>query len=150
MGPTTLTRVDDRMAAFREALAAALPGRVIKGVLLHHAEQKPEDLDAGVVMAISTGERSYHDGIGMVAKEGTQGVLLLVHIKVDDDDAEPMKAAVEAAEFTVIEEIKWFLRQGVAGMSLSLDRVEQSRQIDAPLAWVVMFVDMMPPRATTH
>lgn len=147
MGPTKIERMDDRLDAIETALTAALPARTIKRGLYDYEEHTDAEIAAGVVMILSGGEGKYRQGPGMEAREGTQRVMLAGHLQVSETDT---RQAIEAAELELIEEIKSFVRAGVSGVGLSLERVENSRQLDHPYGWVVAFIDAGPPRATTH
>lgn len=142
-----IERMDDRMDAIAAALLLALPTRVVKRSLKHYTEHSAADLAAGVVTLVSAGEGSYNPGLGMVAKEGTHRVLLIGHLKVaEGQDGED----IEAAELDLAEEIKAFVRAGVTGTSLRLDRIEHSRQLENPYGWLVAYIDAGPPRRTTY
>lgn len=144
---TQIERMDDRLDALQAALAAALPARVIKRSLLHYTDHEPAELAAGVVTIVSGGEGDYNKGLGMVAREGVQRVILVGHVQVAEGAA---GAVVEAAEIDLIEELKAWARAPIAGMSLRLDSVQQSRQLENPYGWLVAYLDIGPPRATTH
>lgn len=142
-------RMDDRMDAVAAAAATALPARVVKRSFFRHfTDHTPAELASGVVMVISAGERGYNDGLGMEAREGTHRFLLIGHLKVAETPAADMPQRVEAAELDLIEEIKTFVRSGVAGVRLVLDQVQHSRQLEAPYGWVVAYVDAGPPGQT--
>lgn len=146
-------RMDDRLEALRTALAAAgspLENRVHKTSLAHYTAHSDAELAQGVLTAVSAGEKDYHEAPGMEAREGTQRVLLIGHLKKAEIDP---AADVEAEELDLIEEIKTFVReqrQRLTGISLRLDSVLHSRQLEAPYGWVVAYLDLRPPRATTH
>ena len=143
-----LDRLDDRLNAIEAALTTALPTRVIKRAYYRHVQdQAPADLDAGVVMLVSSGESGYRKGVGLVAREGTQDVLLVCHLRVAET-ASPQD--IEAAEIVLIEEIKSFVRAGVAGMTLLLDRVQHSRQQAHPYGWVVATLQAAPPGSNVY
>ena len=147
LGGTVIERMDDRLDALEASLAAALPTRTIKRSLMHYTDHTDTELAAGVVMLVSGGEGDYNKGLGMVAREGVQRVLLVGHLKVAEDAA---GAVVEAAELDLIEEIKAWARTNVPGMSLRLDSVQHSRQIENPYGWLVAYLDAGPPRSTTY
>lgn len=138
-----IERMDERMDAVADALKAALATRVVKRSFFRHfTDHTADELASGVVMLISAGERDYNDGFGMEAREGTHRFILVGHLKVAEGST-PQQ--VEAAEIDLIEEIKTFVRTGVAGMRLLLDQVQHSRQLEAPYGWVVAYVDAGPP-----
>lgn len=143
-----ISRMDDRMDAVGTALTAALPARVVKRSLLQHFDAHGRgEIEQGVVMLVSAGEKDYRREPGMVAKEGTHGMVLVGHLKVDENDT---PQAVEAAELDLIEEIKTFVRAGVTGMTLFLDRVEHSRQLDFPYGWIVAYLSAGPSNSNVY
>jgi len=147
---TVISRMDDRLAAFRaaiEAIGSPLAARVHKPNLVHYTEHSDVDLTTGVIISVSAGEGDYYQAPGMIAKEGTHKVLLIGHCRVAET-ANP--ADIEALELDMIEEVKAFLRLPIAGMSLRLDRVEHSRQLEFPYGWFVAFVDLLPPLTTVY
>jgi hypothetical protein len=141
-----IERMDDRLDALEQALIGVLPGRMVKRSLLDYRQHANGDLNGGVVMIVSAGERGYSQALGMAAREGTQRVLLVGHLQVAQTSA---PAAIEMAELDLIEELKSFVRGGVPGMSVRLDSVEHSRQTEHPYGWVLANLDLGPPRTTT-
>lgn len=142
-----IERMDDRLDALEASLILALPARVISRDLKHYSEQTDADLTAGVVTLVSAGEKDYSRGLGMEARDGTHRVLLIGHLRVAEDQG---GQAIEAEELDLIEDIKSWVRAGVDGMSLRLDSVQHSRQLENPYGWIVAYVDAGPPRQTTH
>lgn len=147
MGTKNIERMDDRLAAIAAALTTALSTRTVKRGLYHYSDHSPADLTKGVVMLVSAGEGDYSKALGMAAKEGTHRIMLVGHLKVLESDT---RQAIEAAELDLIEEIKAFVRSGVAGTTLTLDRAEQSRQLEHPYGWVLAFIDAGPTRSTVN
>ncbi len=144
MTDNVLTRMDD----IETAAKAFFVNRVVKRSLLkHYSDHAAGEIEKGVIAIISRGESEYKNGLGMTAKEGTQSILFVCHIKVDEN-AEPVE--VEKAEGAVIEEIKSFLKQGVPGMSLKPERIDQSQQLAAPYGWVVAKLRAEPPQQGTY
>lgn len=144
MTDNVLTRMDDIETAATDFFAT----RVIKRSLLQHYDNHDAgELEKGVIMIISRGESGYKNGLGMTAKEGTQEILFVCHIKVLET-LEPVD--VEKAEGALIEEIKSFLKQGVPGMSLKPERMDQSQQLAYPYGWVVAKLKAEPPQQGTH
>lgn len=143
MGPVVIDRMDERMTAVEAALKAALPTRVVKrSFLKHYDDHAAGEIERGVVMLISADEGGYNTAPGMQAKEGTHRMLLACHIKVAESGAQ---IDVEKAELKLAEEIKSFVRQGVVGMHVALDRVIHSRQLEYPYGWVVAYLDVGRP-----
>lgn len=148
MIPAAIERMDERMDAIETSLIVALPTRVVKRSFFRHfSEHEEADIEKGVVMLISSGEKDYKRGRGMIAKEGTHTFLLIGHVKVDVD-SEPQ--AAEAAELDLIEELKAFARLPLPGISLYLQQVQHSRQLEHPYGWVVAYLEAGPPNQNTH
>lgn len=142
-----IDRIDDRLDALYASLTATLSTRVVKRSLLHFDAHAEGEIEQGVLMLVSDGESNYSDKLGMEAKEGSHKLLLIGHLKVDET-TDP--SAIEAAETDLIEEVKSWVRGGVNGMSLQLQRVTQSRQLEHPYGWVLIEVAALPPNATVY
>jgi hypothetical protein len=142
-----IERIDDRQAAIVTSLTAALSTRVVKRSLLHYDQHEPGEIETGVVMLVSDGESQYSQNLGMTAKEGKHGQLLIGHLKVAED-SEPL--AIELAEMALIEEIKSWVRSGVSGMSFEIEAAQHSRQLEHPYGWVVVKLNAIPPRTNVY
>jgi len=142
-----IERMDDRLDAIEASLILALPTRVISRDLKHYSEQTDADLTAGVVTLVSAGEKNYSKALGMEARDGTHSVLLIGHLRVAENQS---GKSIEAAELDLAEELKSWVRAGVTGMSLRLDSVQHSRQLDNPYGWIVAYVDAGPTRQTPY
>jgi hypothetical protein len=140
-------RIDNRQAAIVASLAAALSSRIVKRSLMHFNQHEPGEIEAGVVMVVSTGESEYSQNLGMTAKEGKHGQLLIGHLKVAEA-SEPV--AIELAEMALIEEIKSWVRAGVSGMSFEIEAAQHSRQLEHPYGWVVVKLNAIPPRTNVY
>jgi len=147
MGPIVLERMDDRLDAIETAFVTALSTRIIKRELMHFDDHEEAEINAGVLMIASQGEGNYSESLGMVAKEGTQRLLLIGHLKLAEAAS---SLDVENAEIDFIEELKAALRLGVDGLSFSLKNVEQSAQLDKPYGWFVASVDAGPPLQNSY
>jgi len=144
MTDNVLTRMDD----IETAAKAFFTNRIIKRSLLQHFDNHAAgELEQGVIMIISRGESGYRNGLGMIAKEGTQEILFVGHLKVAEG-SQPVE--VEKSEGALIEEIKSFLKTGVTGMSLKPERIDQSQQLAAPYGWVVAKLRAEPPQQGTY
>ncbi len=137
-----LERIDDKLAALNAALVAAMPTRQVEIGFTPYDDRTDTELLDGVVNIVSAGEGNYHQGRGMAAKEGTLKVHLINHLKVAETAS---RADLQQAEINLAEEIKSFVRTGVAGMTLALDSIEQSRLLEYPYGWVVAFLGLRPP-----
>ncbi len=148
MLPTKLERIDDKISALQTALIATLPStRQIDLGFIPYTDRTPDELYAGCWNIVAAGEGDYHNGMGMAAKEGTLQVQLVGHIAVEDD---AVRASLQQAEIDMAEEIKAFVRLGLIGMTLVLERIEQSRLLEHPYGWVVAFLDVRPPAQNTY
>jgi len=137
-----LERLDAKKQAVMAALAVAMPARVITGRKRHYTDHAAADLTAGVLTVISLGEGEYKQDIGLVAKEGTQHLLFIGHIKLAESATGDQ---VEQAEINFIEELKAALRTGVTGLHLTLQSIEQSAQLETPYGWFVAGGGAAPP-----
>jgi hypothetical protein len=142
-----IERIDDRQTAIAQSITAALSTRIVKRSLLHFDHHEPGEIETGVVMLISDGEHDYSQNLGMTAKEGKHGQLLVCHLKVDENSP---KVAIEQAEMALIEEIKSWVRAGVPGMSFEIESAQHSRQLEHPYGWVVVKLNAIPPRTNVY
>lgn len=142
-----IERIDDRQAAIVASLTTALSTRIVKRSLLHYDQHEPGEIETGVVMVISGGESEYSQNLGMTAKEGKHGQLLIGHLKVAEDSA---PVDIELAEMALIEEIKTWVRAGVPGMSFEIESAQHSRQLEHPYGWVVVKLNAIPPRTNVY
>lgn len=146
MGPEIISNMSDRLNAVKDALAAAMPTRTVTRELKHFDDHVDAEISAGVLMVTSRSEGLYSQSLGMVAKEGTQKLLLIGHIKL----AESVSGeALEDAEIAFIEELKAALRITIPGIGIRLTRVEHSGQTDKPYGWLVASIDAGPPELNT-
>ena len=135
--------VDAAAQAYFEGL-----GYVYKDTMVPLANQDPDELLKGIVMFGASGEKGYSTSPGLVAKKGTTRVLLLLHIKVNEK-TETGKD-LRQKEQLFFGPVKDFVRTGLAGMSLTLEQVQQSRQQAHPYGWAVAYIDINPPSSGTH
>jgi hypothetical protein len=142
-----IERIDDRQTAIVESITAALNNRIVKRSLLHFDQHEPGEIETGVVMVVSSGESDYSQNLGMTAKEGKHGQLLVCHLKVAEESD---KVAIEQAEMALIEEIKAWVRAGVSGMSFEIESAQHSRQLEHPYGWVVVKLNAIPPRTNVY
>lgn len=147
MGPQLLEHMDERLAAARALFTAQLPTRVIKDSLVHFDDHSAAELTAGVLMIVSRGEGDYSSALGMVAREGTQNLMMIGHLKLDESSS---GRDIENAEMAFIREVKTALKVGTEGVDLQLQRIDHSAQLDHPYGWFVASVDAGPPRASNY
>ena len=141
-------RMDDRLDAIVAAAQAHFTGRTVTTAWKHYRERDKADLAAGVITVISDGESEYSDRLGMAAKEGTQNVILAIQCAVDPKTQ--TGADLQALELDLAEEAKAFVRAGVAGMSLAIEEINNSRQQSFPYGFVLVRMPAGPVSATTH
>ncbi len=134
-----------RLDALSALLTTELPTRIVTRELKHFTDHDETDLTTGVVTLVAANEAGYKNQKGMVTKEGVTRVLLVAHLRVADNQT---AADVQAAELTLLQEVKTALQKSVFGLSLGLARVDLSRQLDTPYGWFVAHVDILPPRAS--
>lgn len=143
-----IENVVERMDAIETAAQAFFTSRVVKRSLLQSFDDHaPGELEKGVIMIVSSGEGNYRTGLGMTAKEGSQDILFICHLKVAETDS-PVE--IEKAEGALIEEIKSFCKLGLAGFSLVPERFEQSRQLTHPYGWVYGKITAGPPKTSIY
>lgn len=143
MGPRPIERIDERHQALFESLQSGLPGRrVLDYWLRHYSDHAPQDLADGVVQLISGGEGRYQGGRGHVARRGTQVLILVGYLKVDERD---LPRVLGEAEMALAEEIKAWAQTPVPGVGIELVEIITSRQIEHPYGWVVATLEAGPP-----
>ena len=134
--------VDETLESLKDALAAALPGRVLTRSFLPMARRSLDELQSGVVTLINKGVKDYANYLGREAQLGTLEVVLIGQLKVDD--ALP-SLAVEQAELQLAGEIEAFLRSAMpAGVrDCQANGFAQSGQLEAPYGWVAFELEVM-------
>lgn len=147
MIPQQTDHIGQRKQALMTAMEEAMATRVIVGQLKNFQEYSDEDLAKGVVQVISDAETGYSEEPGMTAREGTLSVIVVGHLRVAEN-TEP--AAIEAAETALIEELKAFVRAGVAGATVLLDEARGSRQTEHPYGWIFARLRLAPSLTGTN
>ncbi|MCB1788328.1 MAG: hypothetical protein KDJ33_18880 [Gammaproteobacteria bacterium] len=148
--------VDDtaaRVAAFEASLASVLSSRVVSPGFTPAGMRSTDDLQAGVVNVVLAREFDYGRAFGLTAIDAGTEVLLICHLQVDEDEScgrGELSTAVRAAELALLAEIKTFCRTKIDGIEVLLNSVEFSRQLEAPMGWLVATVEMRPPAASTN
>jgi len=155
------TPVDDtaaRFDAFAAYLAAQLPARIVEGGFTPYAQRSADDLLAGCINLVLEQEAGYANRRDGAVVDADTGLLLICHLKVDEaacgtSQAEKA-AAVRTAELALLAELKAAVkaanRGGVQGFSAALRETRFSRQLEAPLGWLVIALDLVPPVQSTH
>ncbi|MBD3610525.1 MAG: hypothetical protein HUJ30_08250 [Gammaproteobacteria bacterium] len=143
MGPEYIDNMLQRKGAIQTSLTTALNTRLVTGNLLKEASDYTDDeRRQGVVQVISAGEKDYKISPGMIAKEGHHTILLACWLYVDDT---PTKGEdIEAAEMTLIEEIKTWARGPFTTMGVRVVSAEHSKQQQAPWGWALVVLDVGP------
>lgn len=137
-----LERLDAKKSAVMAALQTAMPTRVVTGRKQHYTEHSAANLTAGVLTVVSLGESNYKQDAGLVGKEGTQQLMFIGYLKLAETATGDQ---VEQAEINFIEDLKTALRAGVTGLSLTLQNIEQSAQLETPYGWFVAGGSAAPP-----
>lgn len=136
-----------RLDALEAMLIAQMPTRVIKRSLKHFTEQDATELASGILTIVKASEDGYANQRGMVTKEATTKTLLIAHLKVAEGTDSQQ---IETAELAMEKELKNAIETGITGLSFTLERIESSRQLEYPYGWFIAFVNMGPPRTSTH
>jgi hypothetical protein len=137
----------ERLDAIEQLFITQMPNRFIKRSLKDYREHDDNELSAGILTLLSSGEDNYKNQRGMVAVEGSTGILLIGHIKVDESSH---SREVEDVELLFAKEIKAVINTGLPGLSFTLDRIEHSRQLEHPYGWLVGFLKAGPPRTSAY
>lgn len=148
MGPPVIDRIDDRHAAVVAHFRAHLPERHVKQSWIKtYTDHLPQELADGVVQIVSGDESKYVRGRGMVGKRGTQEVILICYLRLEESDLPEVLAAAEQA---LAEDIKAVARLPLRGVGLDVVEVQMSRQIEHPYGWVLVFIEAGPPKDTLN
>lgn len=143
-----------RIAAFESALATALPTRTVAAGFAPSGNRTQAELQAGVVNVVLSYEDDYGRGLGRTAQGQATRVDLICHLQASTPagcDQSTQSAAVRAAELALLAEIKAFCRSNpVPGLEVLLRETQFSRQLEAPMGWLVASIDLLPPVAATH
>ncbi|MBF0383626.1 MAG: hypothetical protein HQL69_21605 [Magnetococcales bacterium] len=122
-------------------LQTQLPNRIITRDFKQLQVHKDPDLTKGIYTIICSSESDYQNALGREAQGGRLQILLLAQLKAGP---KATGSQVEDAEFTVIQEIKTFLRSPLPNQlgNLSLKSVQQSGQLEAPYGWVAANLEL--------
>lgn len=131
----------DAMEALKNALAAALPTRVVTRDLKSFDQRKETDLEAGVLTVIAGREGSYANYRGREADLGQLHIAVVGQIKLPET-AQPSE--VEDAEFVFAEEVKGFLQGVLPVEAANLLETRFSGQLEAPYGWFAMDWEVWP------
>lgn len=154
MLPSVIEDTAERVAAFEAALAAALSTRVVAPGFAPSSLRTAEELAAGVVNVTLRDEGDYGQGRGTTARGATTRLDLICHLQVASPancSRSALASAVRAAELSLLEEVKAFCRsRPIPGIEVLLTEAAFSQQLEAPLGWAVITIELKPPVAATH
>lgn len=137
------------MQTLAAALAAALPGRIVRRGFVPYPQLQRDELLAGTVYVLATGEQDYANYRGREADLGTLRVVIVGQLVVDEAAMAPgagpeaISAAVQDAEFALAEEVKGFLANPAGLRQCLATGFEQSGQMEAPFGWVAFECEVM-------
>lgn len=130
-----------KMEQVRSELATRYPLRVVTRSLADFADRPQADLLKGVYTVAAQSEDGYQNSLGREAMFGRVSLVIVGQILVADS-AEPV--TTEEAEFTMVEEIKTFVRSLPLGIdALTMLRYRQSGQLEHPYGWIAIDLEMM-------
>ncbi len=131
-----------RMELIKTSLQAAWPLRVVTRDSRDIGEMSEEERTKGVYSIAALGERGYNNTSGYIAQDGRQTITITGDILLPTNEP---RSKVEDAEFTMMEEIKHWLRNLPPELCLlSLVRISQSNQLNAPAGWIVAELEYTP------
>lgn len=148
--PMIQKNLDDigaRYAAFVDALRVAMNDRVIKTDLEHISEQPAADITKGIWTVISDGESNYRNTPGLKATEGQHRLILVGHLKVPEA---AKRSDIQEKEFAMTTQLKAFVRSGVPRMTINLQSIRGSRQLEHPYGWLYAELTLGPAEQGTH
>lgn len=125
-----------RMQALKAALAALYPARVVTRSFVDLQDRTRTELAAGVYTIMSAREEGYANYVGREAMDAQQKIFLIGQFQLAEDASGEQ---IEDAEFTLVEEIKAFVRTVPPELcALEMVAFDQSMQIERPFGWVVI------------
>ena len=137
-----MSELSTRMELLKNELGKMFPDRIVTRNFIDPAQRPTEEMRRGVYTLLSSGEGDYTNAPGYYARQGRQDITLVADIQVDES-ATPSKT--EDAEFTMIDEIKAFVRNLPDTVcTFGLQSWVQSGQIAHPRGWVVFQMEYLP------
>lgn len=147
--PPAIDDIPGKLAALQASLAADLTTRHIYRGCEPYTDRTAGELADGVLNILLDRENDYSTVQGMEAQEGTLSVLLIGYISVDENTAG--KPQLQDAEAAFAEEIKgWVKAPGIVGFDVQMRDVRFSRQLEHPYGWIIVSLDLGPPRSNIH
>ncbi len=137
-----MSELSTRMELIKAALAALYPARIVTRDFKDPSLRSQSELAQGVYTLLSGSEDQYTNVPNYSAQEGHQHMVIVADIELAETVA---PSAVEDAEFTLIDEIKYFVRHLPATLCvMNLVSLVQSGQIAHPRGWVVFQLEYVP------
>lgn len=127
------------LKSFKDALAAAYPGRIATRSLKDFSERKKAELTAGVYTVIADGRP---DGEVYFQK---LNFIVVGQIQLDE---KAEGEAVEDAELVMTREITNLIQRKRTGPEMTIVKVAQSAQLEVPYGWVSVHIQAGPYDAT--
>lgn len=136
-----MSDLSDRMSLIKSLLEAAFPTRIVTRDLLDFSLRKTADLEAGIYSLVSQSEGSYQNYSTREGMDGKQRILLVGQILLGED---VLPSVIEDAEFSLVDEIKGFLRTRDPRLAqLFMNGFKQSQQMEAPYGWVAIELEFL-------
>jgi hypothetical protein len=139
-----MSELGTRMELIKTLFAVAYPLRIVTRDLLPFDQRKAADLQAGIWTIIGNGERDYANYSGREGMDGRQPLLMVAQFVMPEGTA---GSAIEEMEFTLVEEVKTFLRDRLTIdprlAQLFMLGFRQSQQLDAPYGWVSIDLEFL-------
>lgn len=137
--------MDAALEAIKTSMAAKLPGRVVtRSLVLDPPTHDMQELRKGVICLVGEGGGRFANYRG---REGQMGHIDLGVVGfVAVDEAEPTEA-IERAELALLEDVLAWVKDPGAPRVFDTalpGRFRLSRQIDFPLGWIVLDLDVKP------
>lgn len=137
-----MSELSTRMELIKAALAALYPARIVTRDFKDPSLRSQSELAQGVYTLLSGSEDQYTNVPNYSAQEGRQHMVIVADIELAETVA---PSAVEDAEFTLIDEIKYFVRHLPTTLCvMNLISLVQSGQIAHPRGWVVFQLEYVP------
>lgn len=136
--------VETVMASLKTQLAAAYPARTVTRDLLDFDDREKSLLQAGIYTVLAGAEDGYPNYRGREGNFGVMRPVLVAQVEVSETHP-PTPSAIEAAESTMIDEIKAFTRSAMAAPidSLVVTAIRRSGQLEYPYGWVSFQMELM-------
>jgi len=137
--------IDAALEAIKNSMAAQLPGRVVqRSLVLDPPTHDAQELRKGVICLVGEGGGRFANYRGREGQLGHINLGVVAFLAVDE--SEPPEA-IERAELALLEEVLAWVKE--PGEPRAFDTAlpgnfRLSRQIDFPLGWFVLELDVKP------